>query len=150
LACSQTLNTWLFGDRVTLIGDAAHAHGGPHATGGSLAIDDAYAFYLSLLSGFPLTATSKPSGAEIRKAIELYEATRRPHADRLLNKISAANHAKSEKLRSGKLETDDQLRARASKGSDTTWLHEYDIVTTFKEALEKQSASRISRRCCEV
>jgi salicylate hydroxylase len=141
LSCSRTLDTWVFGNRATLIGDAAHAHGGAHATGGSLAIDDAYAFYLSLLSVFPLTATVKPSGAEIRQAIELYEATRKPHADRLLKMVYAANQAKAEKIRSGKLETDEELRTRASKGSNTTWLHEHDVVKSFEDALRRSRSS---------
>lgn len=138
LSCSRTLDTWAFGNRATLIGDAAHAHGGAHATGGSLAIDDAYTFYLSLLSVFPLAATAKPSGVEIRKAIELYEATRKPHTDRLLKLVYAANQAKAEKIRSGKLETDEELRARAGKGSNTTWLHEHDVVKTFEETLRRR------------
>jgi salicylate hydroxylase len=141
LSCSRTLDTWIFGNRATLIGDAAHAHGGAHATGGSLAIDDAYAFYLSLLSVFPLTATAKPLGADIRKALVLYEATRKPHADRLLKMVHAANQAKVEKIRSGKLETDEELRARASQGSNTTWLHEHDVVQTFENALRRSQSS---------
>jgi len=151
LSCSRTLDTWVFGNRATLIGDAAHAHGGAHATGGSLAIDDAYAFYLSLLSVFPLTATAKPSGSEIRKAIELYEATRKPHADRLLKLVYAANQAKAETIRSGKVETDEELRIRASKGSNTTWLHEHDVVKAFEETLRRsriaaQSSAEISAK----
>ena len=142
LACSSRLSTWVFGNRTTLIGDSAHAHGGAHATGGSLAIDDAYAFYLSLLCVFPLTATVKPSGVEIRRAIELYEATRKPHADRLLKMVSAANQARLEKLRSGKLETDEELRTRAKKGSNTIWLHEHDVVKAFEDALGKSRSPR--------
>lgn len=141
LSCSRPLDTWVYGDRTTLIGDAAHAHGGAHATGGSLAIDDAYAFYLSLLSIFPLESTVKPSGPEIRKALELYQATRKPHADRLLKMVYAANTAKVEKIRTGKVETDEELRRRASKGSNTTWLHEHDVIGTFEQTLRSQYTS---------
>lgn len=144
ISCSKSLNTWVFGNRTTLIGDAAHAHGGAHATGGSLAIDDAYALYISLLSNFPLESTTKPSGAEVRKALELYEATRKPHADRLLHMVLAANTARAERTRSGRLESDDELRDRASKGSNTTWLHEHDVVKTFEQTLMILSASENS------
>jgi salicylate hydroxylase len=141
LSCSRTLDTWVFGGRITLIGDAAHAHGGAHATGGSLAIDDAYAFYLSLLSVFPLDSTIKPMGPEIRRALELYEETRKPHADRLLKMVHAANTAKAEKIRSGELESDEELRSRASKGSNTTWLHEHDVVKAFNDVLERRRSA---------
>ena len=142
LSCSRTLETWVFGDRTTLIGDAAHAHGGAHATGGSLAIDDAYALYLSILTIFPLKSTTKPSGPEIRNALELYQATRKPHADRLLKMVYAENQAKTDKVRSGELDTDEQLRSRAAKGSNTTWLHEHDVVRTFEENLQRFQISR--------
>ena len=143
-SCAGPLDTWIFGGRVTLIGDAAHAHGGAYATGGSLAIDDAYAFYLSLLSAFPLTATSKPSPEQITRALKLYEATRKPHAERLLKMVHAGNDAKIARIRSGKLETDEQMRARVVKGSNTTWLHEHDVVRTFEETLKRSLNIRLS------
>ncbi|KAK0103266.1 hypothetical protein ONS95_005299 [Cadophora gregata] len=134
---STYLDTWVFGDRVTLIGDAAHAHGGAHATGGSLAIDDAYTLSLALNSVFPTTATRKPSLEEISTALKLYETIRKPHAERLLQHVHTGNNARIQKLRSGKIEPDEELRARAAKGSSTNWLHEHDVVKAFEEALEK-------------
>ena len=138
-SCGSPLDTWIFGDRAVLIGDAAHAHGGAHATGGSLAIDDAYCFYLALTSVFPLTASRKPSPQDIRRALKLYEETRKPHAERLLKMVHTANKAKAAQVASGILETDEQLRARAAKGSNTTWLHEHDVVKAFEETLERHS-----------
>lgn len=132
------LDTWVFGDRVTLIGDAAHAHGGAHATGGSLAIDDAYTLSLALNSVFSVTAKRKPSGAEISKALKLYEQIRKPHAERLLKLVHTGNNARIQKLRSGKVEPDEELRTRAAKGSSTNWLHEHDVVKAFEEALERE------------
>lgn len=137
-ACATSLRTWVFGARATLIGDAAHAHGGAFATGGSLAIDDAYAFYLSLLSVFPVTATEKPSPAEIQKALELYEATRKPHTDRLLKLVHASNGPKTERVKAGTVETDQELRERAARGSNTIWLHEHDVVKAFEETLRRE------------
>jgi salicylate hydroxylase len=133
--CGSSLSTWVFGDCVTLIGDAAHAHGGAFATGGSLAIDDAYALYLSLMSVFPVTATQKPALKDISKALRLYEDTRRPHAVRLLKVVHANNEMKTKKILAETQETDEELRARAKRGSNTTWLHEYDVVKSFNEAL---------------
>lgn len=127
----SSLSTWVFGSRATLIGDAAHAHGGAHATGGSLAIDDAYCLFLALLSIFPFTAPRRPSSEEIETALKLYEATRKPHAERLLKKVHAANNAKAAKV--GIPEGDEELRARAAKGSDTNWLHEHDVEKAFEE-----------------
>ncbi|EKD20500.1 uncharacterized protein L3040_004212 [Drepanopeziza brunnea f. sp. 'multigermtubi'] len=139
----SSLPTWVFGNgRVTLIGDAAHAHGGAFATGGSLAIDDAYALYRSITSVFPPAATEGPSPGEIRRALELYEATRRPHAVRLLQVVHANNEMKTRKIRAETRETDGELRARAKRGSGTTWLHEHDVVRAFEEVLAKDSMKR--------
>jgi salicylate hydroxylase len=120
---------------VTLIGDAAHAHGGAFATGGSLAIDDAYALYLSMKYVFPISAIRKPSAQEITQSLRLYEATRKPHAEKLLKVVHAVNAAKIENIRNGVIETDEQLRARAARGSNMGWLHEYDVIKAFEETM---------------
>jgi salicylate hydroxylase len=106
-SCVTSLKTWVFGDRVTLIGDA-------HATGGSLAIDAAYTLSLALNSVFPVTSSRKPSPGELSKALKLYETVRKPHAERLLKAVHAGNEARIAKLRSGKVESDEELRARAA------------------------------------
>lgn len=131
------LDTWVFGDRVTLIGDAAHAHGGAHATGGSLAIDDAYSLSLVINRIFPITATRKPSSEEISKALKLYEQIRKPHAERLLKLVHTGNNARIQKLRTRQVEPDEELRARAAKGSSTNWLHEHDVVKAFEDASKR-------------
>ncbi|KAH9210006.1 hypothetical protein DL95DRAFT_449023 [Leptodontidium sp. 2 PMI_412] len=132
--CGSSLPTWIFGGRVTLIGDAAHAHGGAFATGGSLAIDDAYALYLALTTELPTSATEKPSSENIMRALKLYEGTRRPHAVKLLKVVHANNEMKTRKIITETQETDLELRARAKRGSNTTWLHEHDVVTSFEDA----------------
>ncbi|PBP18039.1 salicylate 1-monooxygenase [Diplocarpon rosae] len=137
--CGSSLPTWIFGGRVTLIGDAAHAHGGAFATGGSLAIDDAYALYRALLSVFPETATAKPSSGDILRALKLYEDTRRPHAVKLLRVVHANNEMKTRKIVTESHETDEELRARAKRGSNTTWLHEHDVVKSFEDVLSASS-----------
>lgn len=142
-SCSTYLDTWVFGDRVTLIGDAAHAHGGAHATGGSLAIDDAYTLSLALNSVFPVTSTHKPSPEEISKALRLYETIRKPHAERLLKVVHTGNNARIQKLRSGRVEPDEELRARAAKGSSTNWLHEHDVVKAFEEAVVRSRGDEV-------
>jgi salicylate hydroxylase len=134
-SCSAPLNTWVFEDRVALIGDAAHAHGGAFATGGSLAIDDAYALYLSLNSVIIGPSDQKPSAHKIGKALGLYEATRKPHAEKLLKVVHTGNAAKIEKIRKGIIEKDEELRTRAERGSNTGWLHEHDVVKAFEEVL---------------
>jgi salicylate hydroxylase len=134
-SCSAPLDTWVFGDRVTLIGDAAHAHGGAFATGGSLAIDDAFALYLSLKSMLLLPESQKPKARVIRKALKLYEIVRKPHAEKLLKVVHAGNTAKIDKIRHGIIETDEELRERAATGSNTGWLHEHDVVKAFESAL---------------
>ena len=122
-----------------MIGDAAHAHGGAFATGGSLGIDDAYALYLALISVFPETALQKPSSGDILKALKLYEDTRRPHAVKLLKVVHENNAMKTRKIIAETQETDEELRARAKRGSGTTWLHEHNVVKAFEEAFAASS-----------
>ncbi|KAE9963403.1 hypothetical protein BLS_009328 [Venturia inaequalis] len=151
LACLQRLERWVFGGgRVVLVGDAAHAHGGAFATGGSLAIEDAYALSLALFSvlpALPVTTTAssssgvmKPGPQELEGALRLYEDIRKPHAERLLAKVHAANELKLGRLREGRVESDEELRERAGRGSDTAWLHEYDVVRAFEEVVKRRSA----------
>jgi salicylate hydroxylase len=137
------LESWVFKDHITLIGDAAHAHGGAYATGGSLAIDDAYALYLAINQVFPNTATEKPNKEKVGEALRLYEATRKPHAEKLLSIVHKANKAKA--ARADKSLTDKELRKMASERPDTVWLHEHNVVGAFNEVLERERASNGSK-----
>ena len=132
------LDSWVLGGgRVTLVGDAAHAHGGAFAAGGSLAIDDAWAFAASLFHAFPVDAERVPVAGELSRALHIYDQTRRPHTDRVLHTVYSGNKAKVR--RAGKLESDGELRARMEKREDVTWLHEHDVVAAFKAAVENVS-----------
>lgn len=125
--------------RVALIGDAAHPHGGAFATGGSLAIDDAYALSLALFNVFPPAANATgalPSSEELVRALSLYERTRKPHTTRLLEVVHAQNEKSKERLRSGVVETDEQLRERMKNRADPSWLHDHDVEAAFRAVLE--------------
>lgn len=136
---AQGLETWVLGDGlVTLAGDAAHAHGGAFAAGGSLALDDAWAFASSIRHIFPDDATELPSGDDLRAALRLYEKTRKPHTDKLIKVVQEGNRKKVERL--GKTETDEELRARMQSRADVSWIHEHDVVSTFQ--LVRDSLSR--------
>lgn len=136
-AVENSLDTWIFNHRITLIGDAAHAHGGAYATGGSLAIDDAYALSLAISYVFPSTDSQSPSPDTICKALRLYERTRKPHADRLLKIVHNANKNKAGNI--GIAITDDSLRDKAAKRPNTIWLHEHDVVLDFNRVVEEQN-----------
>lgn len=60
--CAVTpLDSFIFDGHVALLGDAAHAHGGGVAIGGSLAINDAYAFALALTHVWPPSDDNTPT-----------------------------------------------------------------------------------------
>jgi len=118
-----------------LVGDSAHAHGGAYATGGSLAIDDAYAFSLAINHIFPSSSTRTPTGEEIEKALSLYEATRKPHAEKLLDIVHKANKRKAANV--GKPVADEDLRRMAAERPSTVWLAEHDVVGAFNEVVRK-------------
>lgn len=133
------LETWVLGDgRVTLAGDAAHAHGGAFAAGGSLALDDAWAFAASILHIFPVTATKLPTDAELATALRLYERTRKSHTDKVIRIVHEGNRKKVARI--GKQETDEELRARMKNREDPSWLHEHNVESAFKNALSSELA----------
>ncbi|CAK7226319.1 hypothetical protein SBRCBS47491_006189 [Sporothrix bragantina] len=143
---SHSLATWVLANttvpagRVTLVGDAAHAHGGAFATGGSLALDDAWALGASL--GDVLKNREATKTADLLLALQIYEATRKAHTDRLLQVVHASNAARVERLRDSQKptsvpETDEQLRSRIRSRADPTWLHEHDVTAVFANVVRK-------------
>lgn len=137
----EALPTWVLAARATLVGDAAHAHGGAFAAGGSLALDDSFALALALRHVFSL---AKPSGfnngpSYIRKALELYDQTRRPHTGRLLEIVHGLINKKPEDHQSAE-EEDLALITKMTKRPDTTWLSEHDVVKAFQQVLERNQA----------
>jgi salicylate hydroxylase len=133
---AEELDTWLLGDgRITLAGDAAHAHGGAYAAGGSLAINDAWAFAQSVLHVFPANTTvdRATTHQDTTRALKLYEKTRKAHTDRLQRLIQDRNRALAEAI--GKRVTDEQIRQRMKNRSDLAWLHEHDVEAAFTRAV---------------
>lgn len=122
---------------MTLVGDAAHTHGGAHAAGGSLALDDAYALFLSISHVFPASSTSKLSGPAIRQALTLYEETRKPHTERLLKTVHASRRATAP-------QNDEELRHKMLSRADTAWLSEHDVEIAFAKVLEAHGNQTLS------
>lgn len=133
---ASPLETWTHGDgRVTFAGDAAHAHGGAFAAGGSLALDDAYALASAISHVYPVGAR-KPSEINISRALSIYEQTRKPHTDRV-QKVVGENNAKGV-ARLGREETDEQLRSRMSNRQNLAWLHEHDVIATLNSVISRE------------
>jgi len=127
----EPLPTWTFGRRVTLVGDAAHTHGGANAAGGSLAIDDAYTLFLAFSHVIPTSGAARPSVGEIERALKLYEAARRPHTDRLQRGVLA-------KLGAPKTLTEDELIQRLRSRPSTIWLTEHDVDAAFSDVVGRE------------
>ncbi|KAM0424311.1 hypothetical protein ACHAPT_010457 [Fusarium lateritium] len=140
------LETWSFDNRVVLVGDAAHGHGGAFAAGGSLAINDAHALSLALLHVWPPSSTQKPSLAEIAKIFELYEATRKPQVNKLLGAVHKAVAGKKLKLEEGKPETDEELRQRVLNRMDPYWIAEHDVEAAFEEVIAKEKSGQVASK----
>ncbi|OLN97831.1 Salicylate hydroxylase 1 [Colletotrichum chlorophyti] len=143
------LDSWVLGQgRVTFAGDAAHAHGGAFAAGGSLAIDDAWAFATSVRHVFPPTATELPTAADIAKALRLYEKTRKAHTDRVLETVHSTNKKKVERL--AVVETDEDLRARMKNRVEPVWIHEHDVEAVFRQVLAEEASERRNAAATEA
>ncbi|KAK0631144.1 hypothetical protein B0T17DRAFT_530249 [Bombardia bombarda] len=129
-----------FKGRVTLAGDAAHAHGGAFAAGGSLAIDDAWAFSAAIMHVFlPAPVSQPPTDENITKALRLYESTRKAHTDRVMDVVHAGNKKKAARAGGGEkvTETDEQLRERMKSRAEVAWIHEHDVVKEFDRAVKE-------------
>ncbi|KAI1622996.1 salicylate hydroxylase [Exophiala viscosa] len=128
----EPLASWVFGSRVTLIGDAAHTHGGSHAAGGSLALDDAWALYLSFKQVLAtVDPGQKPTSQDIHQALTLYDNTRRPHTTRLINGVLGSANAVNPV-------TDEELRQRMTSRASTIWLTEHDVNAAFTKVLQDE------------
>lgn len=149
-AAAHALDTWVLGDgRVTLAGDAAHAHGGAFAAGGSLALDDGWAFAAAIRHVFPPaegtgkeeeeqgTVRVAPAVEDVARALRIYEKTRKAHTDRVMAVVHEMNEKKVARL--GHVQTDEDLRARMKNRYDPAWIHEHDVEAAFKQALSLPS-----------
>jgi salicylate hydroxylase len=131
------LNTWTYcNGRVTLAGDAAHAHGGALAAGGSLALDDAYAFAAALWHVF--SPLANPSTIDIQRALSIYERTRKAHVDCVISTVREGNRAILTRLERS-MHTDEELRARLKNRSDPYWIHEHNVEAAFAQAVAQHS-----------
>ncbi|PIG85712.1 monooxygenase [Aspergillus arachidicola] len=130
----EPLPTWVFDSRVTLVGDAAHTHGGAFAAGGSLAIDDAYALFLAFRHVLGSSRAQKPKAYEVRAALALYDETRRPHTEKLLTIVLKGIGAQATNTDSDKV-----LVERVRNKPNTTWLSEHDVEKAFQSVLQKRS-----------
>ncbi|KAK1996588.1 FAD/NAD(P)-binding domain-containing protein [Colletotrichum falcatum] len=145
-ASAHGLESWVMGGgRVTLAGDAAHAHGGAFAAGGSLAIDDAWAFASAVRHVYPASASEPPTAGEMARALRLYEKTRKAHTDRVLETVHSTNRSKVARL--GVEETDEGLRARMKNRVEPVWIHEHDVEAAFRQVLaDEADANQGSQR----
>ncbi|KAJ5976034.1 hypothetical protein N7481_009741 [Penicillium waksmanii] len=132
----DALSTWVFGSRVTLIGDAAHAHGGAFAAGGSLALDDTLALGLAFRHVFGSQTSEQPFSIEnIKEALGLYSNTRQPHTARILRIVHNQIDKRGAQFTSAE-EEDEALVARMRSRPNTEWLSEHDVEAAFAATLE--------------
>lgn len=144
---AHALDTWVLNaGRVTLAGDAAHAHGGAFAAGGSLALDDAWAFAASIFQVSPPGSPLLPTTEEIASALELYEQTRKVHTDKVMNVVAQGNAKKIDQVKRQEQVTDEELRKRMTERADTSWIHEHNVVAAFDNVLASSSRSQASQQ----
>ncbi|OJJ07831.1 hypothetical protein ASPVEDRAFT_89065 [Aspergillus versicolor CBS 583.65] len=140
----DAIPTWVFGSRVTLVGDAAHAHGGAFAAGGSLALDDALALGLAFRHVFGSRSQGSLDIGSIGKALDLYARTRQPHTDRLLKIVHGQlNNSQGTKPATAG-EENERLISRLRNRTDTEWLSEHDVEAAFGEVVKQlETKSRL-------
>jgi salicylate hydroxylase len=142
----EALPTWVFGSRVTLIGDAAHAHGGAFAAGGSLALDDALALGLAMKHAFGSSSkTTSFSVERVGIALELYSKTRQPHTARLLRIIHNQITQKPQETMTAE-EEDAILLKRMRNRPDTVWLSEHDVEAAFAATVEQLEDGNVAKQ----
>lgn len=146
----DALENWSFHDRVTLLGDAAHTHGGAWAAGVGLAIDDAYALSRAFETVLPPSLPqSVVSPTQIGQIFALYEGTRRPHVERVLSEVHKGR-AKTAVLRRRAFdglgdESDEDFRKGIINRGDPVWVNEHDVEAAFQKALDAQQRKLLAR-----
>ncbi|KAB8227004.1 uncharacterized protein BDW43DRAFT_317244 [Aspergillus alliaceus] len=130
----KPLSTWVFESRATLVGDAAHTHGGAFAAGGSLALDDAYALFLAFQHVLGSSRTQKPETEELNTSLKLYDETRRPHTEKLLEIVLKGIGAQTTNT-----DWEEGLLKRVRNKPNMTWLSEHDVERTFQGVIQKDS-----------
>ena len=131
----RALEQWSFEDRVTLLGDAAHTHGGAFAAGAALAIDDAYALSLAFDEILPPDGrVDEPVSPEtLGRILGLYEATRRPHTAKVLDIVHQTREKARVRKSTGLVESDEEFRHRVAHRLDPVWLTEHDVEAAFEK-----------------
>ncbi|OOF94002.1 hypothetical protein ASPCADRAFT_398356 [Aspergillus carbonarius ITEM 5010] len=125
----DALSTWVLASRVTLIGDAAHTHGGAFAAGGSLALDDALTLGLAFGHIFKQLKGQALLDKDIETALELYSQDRQPHTERLLRIVH--NQITNDHSDTGNLDAEEKLLFRLQNRANTAWLSEHDAEAAF-------------------
>nr|WNZ75600.1 hypothetical protein [Trichoderma harzianum] len=140
----DALPSWIPNSRVTLVGDAAHTHGGSFAAGGSLALDDSLALGLAFKQIFSSGTPNLPFSKEnIRRAFSLYDQTRRPHTARLLSIVHGLISRKAPTYETPE-EADEALRARMRSRPDLQWLSEHDVEKAFEKVVKSSGENTAS------
>ncbi|CAH0034051.1 unnamed protein product [Clonostachys rhizophaga] len=130
----DALSSWVISDRATLVGDAAHTHGGSFAAGGSLALDDSLALALAFKHVIlpQINSPGPISASAIKQAIQLYDNVRRPHTTRLLEIVHGQLGAKKPVYSSESDEdAEKSLQTKVKGRPNTNWLSEHDVEDTF-------------------
>jgi salicylate hydroxylase len=132
------LDTYEFGGKVVLVGDAAHSHGGALAANASLGIDDAYCLYLSFLERVSSSGRLNLRAAELQQILSQYVSVRKPHCEKVLKVAHAMYDANNKRLwGGGDDETDEQLREKSRKRPYAEWIHEHDVEAAYREARDR-------------
>lgn len=132
---------------MTLIGDAAHAHGGAFAAGGSLALDDSLALGLAFKQVFA-SRKATFSARNINKALGLYSQTRQPHTARLLGIVHSQIDKKGTTFATRE-EEDAALVARMTGRPNTEWLSEHNVEAAFNAVVEQLEGAQRQVRLAE-
>lgn len=140
----ESLQTWVPVPRVTLVGDAAHTHGGSFAAGGSLALDDSLALGLAFKHVFASGGFSF-SQEHIQQALKLYDQTRRPHTARLFSIVHSLMNRKAPTFAAPE-EEDEALRTRMRSRPDLLWLSEHDVEKAFIQVVRESEKHNIETR----
>ncbi|KAJ4485602.1 FAD/NAD-P-binding domain-containing protein [Lentinula aciculospora] len=142
----------IYAGRIALLGDAFHPHGGAFAAGGSLAIDDSIALFLSLQHVQQLSSTTSSassslesqvrlsglSSSELCHALNIYASTRLPHVREV---FGAVEQMRRNAAKPGRLWDEAKIQEWAKNKKEVTWLHEHDVHRAFANALNSEHVS---------
>ena len=82
-----------------------------------------------------MAKSRKPPVEQLAEVFRLYEATRKPHIDKILGAVHLQVIGHKPNMENDDIETDEMLEERVRNRPDPSWISEHDVESTFQNVI---------------